>query len=68
MSDWKAKLADLTKVEAAFLLVIFFTVLAIVDALIPQVDMFAAVLRWLEALVELAATLIRELRGAVQGS
>lgn len=63
--NWKAKLADITKVEATVILVVFFALLAVVDA-VTAVDIFATFLKWAEALVRLAGDLIRELRGAVQ--
>lgn len=65
MTDWKAKLADITWVEATVILVVFFTALAVLDAL-TAVDIFSKVLTWLEALVELAGDLVREIRGAAQ--
>jgi len=67
-SDWKAKLADLTKVEAIFFGILFFTLLAILDALIPQVDLFAAVFHWFEGLVGLVVQLIVATRGAINGA
>lgn len=70
MSDqngWKAKLADITWVEATVILVVFFTVLAVLDAVTP-VDIFVHVERWLKSLVRLAGDLIRELRGATRGA
>lgn len=60
--NWKAKLADITWVEAVVILVIFFTSLAVLDSMVP-VDLFGAVTRWLDALVGMAASLIREVRG-----
>jgi len=65
MADWKAKLADITWVEATVILVVFFALLAVLDAVTP-VDIFATFLKWAEAVVSLAGDLIREIRGAVR--
>ena len=60
--SWKAKLADITWVEATLILVLFFTFLAILDAFTP-IDLFSEVLRWLSGLVKLAGDLVRAVRG-----
>lgn len=62
MAGWKEKLADVSLVEAVLYGIVFFSILAVLDAVTP-VDIFPVFQKWMTSLAGLAGDLLRALRG-----